>query len=61
MFQFRLLRDFLSNKEAATAIEYGLIAALITIAIIAALVLFGDAMSEMFNTITKAVTGATAT
>ncbi len=61
MFQFRLLRVFLSNKEAATAIEYGLIAALVGIAIIAALFLLSDAMTDMYNTITKAVQGSRTT
>ncbi len=59
MFQLRLLRDFLSNRKAATAIEYGLIAALVAIAIIVSLVLFGDEMSKMFNTISAAVSSVT--
>ena len=55
MFRYRSLRVFLSNKEAATAIEYGLIAGLVGIAIISAMFLFSEEMSNLFNTVTGVV------
>ena len=48
------MRVFLSKREAATAIEYGLIAGLVGIAIISAMFLFADEMSNLFNTVTGA-------
>lgn len=39
------------NEEGATAIEYGLIAALISIAIIAGATLLGDALNDLFTEI----------
>jgi len=41
----RLIRD----EEAANAVEYGLITAVIAVALIAALVAFKDQISGMFN------------
>jgi pilus assembly protein Flp/PilA len=41
----RLLRD----ENGATAIEYGLIAALIAVALITAFIAFGSGLSSMFN------------
>jgi pilus assembly protein Flp/PilA len=45
-----MLKRFLKNEDGATAIEYGLIAALIGVAIITAVGLVGD---ELTNTFTK--------
>lgn len=47
---------FLSNRSGATAIEYGLIAALIAIAIVGSLVLFAPALTQTFETIGTALT-----
>ncbi len=43
------LRSFLGNKSGATAIEYGLIAAGIAVAIIVAVGLLGDNLSLLFD------------
>jgi pilus assembly protein Flp/PilA len=43
------LRNFISDKSGATAIEYGLIAAGIAVAIIAAVGLLGDSLSGIFG------------
>jgi pilus assembly protein Flp/PilA len=43
----KLMRD----ESGATAIEYGLIAALISVVIIAAITLVGSNLSTVFNTI----------
>lgn len=47
----RLLRSLSQSNEGATAIEYGLIAALIAVALIAGLGGFSDALLNVFNTI----------
>lgn len=49
---------FLEDESAATAIEYGLIASLISIAIIAGLNSFGDATEVLYGQIETAVVGA---
>ena len=43
-----LLSRFVTDESGATAIEYGLIAALIAVAIIAALVVFGNSVQGLF-------------
>ena len=45
------LRMFLKNEFGATAIEYGLIAALISIAAIAGMRLIGDNLGTTFNNV----------
>ncbi|MCL6608709.1 MAG: Flp family type IVb pilin [Geminicoccaceae bacterium] len=50
------LRSFLRDERGATAIEYGLIAALISVAIIAALTTLEGALTSTFNSITEALT-----
>ena len=46
------------NKAGATAIEYGLIAALVSVGIIAGLNLAGPAIATAFTTVGTAVNGA---
>lgn len=46
-----LLRKFWNDTVGATAIEYGLIAALISVALISGVGLFGSNLSNMFNMI----------
>jgi pilus assembly protein Flp/PilA len=50
----KLFRD----RRGATAIEYGLIAALIAVAIIAGVTATGTALQSMFSIISTAVTNA---
>ncbi len=50
---FRLLRD----EDGATAIEYGLIAALISLAALIAFQSLGLNLATVFNTITNAMAG----
>jgi len=45
------LKRFGLSERGATAIEYGLIAALISVAIIAALRLTGNALKNVFNSV----------
>ena len=47
LFAFR--EAYLKNEDGATAIEYGLIAAGIALAIAAAVFAFGDELSGMFD------------
>jgi pilus assembly protein Flp/PilA len=47
---------FLKDDSAATAIEYGLIAALIAVVIIGALSQLGTSLSSKFNTIASNLT-----
>lgn len=46
-----LFQKFLANEDGATAIEYGLIAGLIAVGIIAALTVFGGSVQGMFGRI----------
>lgn len=54
----RYLKAFVDDECGATAIEYGLLAALIAVAIIGAVTAFGGAMSNMFNYISDTAGGA---
>jgi pilus assembly protein Flp/PilA len=49
--QHTTLRRLLRDEAGATAIEYGLIAALIAVAAIAAFRLVGTSLSSIFNTV----------
>jgi pilus assembly protein Flp/PilA len=47
----KLLAKFAGNKSGATAIEYGLIAALIAVVIITGLTQVGTNLSNVINTV----------
>ena len=47
------MRKFFKNESGATAIEYGLIAALIAVAIIGAVSTLGDNTSSTFNSVSE--------
>ncbi len=47
----KTIRKFLKNNKGATAIEYGLIAALIAVAAIAAMQGLGGALNKTFNNV----------
>ena len=49
---------FLKNESGATAIEYGLIAALVAVAIIGALKLLGGDLTNTFNAVAGNLTNA---
>ena len=46
------IRNFLKNSKGATAIEYGLIAALIAVAAITAMSSLGKQLNNTFNNVT---------
>jgi pilus assembly protein Flp/PilA len=48
-----MLKRFIRNESGATAIEYGLIAALIALAIVAGAGALGDNLGDRFNDIAK--------
>lgn len=50
-----LVTRFAKNESGATAIEYGLIAALIGVAIIGAATALGTTLSTLFNTISNSL------
>lgn len=49
------VKQFLNDEEGVTAIEYGLIAALIAVVIIVAVRLIGTNLLATFNTIAGAI------
>jgi pilus assembly protein Flp/PilA len=55
---FAKMIAFVRNEDGATAIEYGLIAALVSVAAIGALTAMGGSLSTMFNTVSSALSGA---
>lgn len=48
---FGNIKILLRNESGATAIEYGLIAALVSVAAIAALTAMGSSLRDMFGTV----------
>lgn len=54
------IQGYIQSKEGATAIEYGLIAGGISLAIVAALFAFGDQLGSVFNTMSTAMSNAAA-
>ena len=48
---FGKFKSFLRDESGATAIEYGLIAALVAVAAITALGAMGNSLSNLFNTV----------
>jgi len=48
---FATIKQLLRNEDGATAIEYGLIAALIAVAAITAMTLVGTNLTSTFNTV----------
>ncbi len=49
------MRHFLRSESGATAIEYGLIASLISVAIVGALTLLGPQLAGVFGTVTNSL------
>ena len=54
-----LVKRLIHEEEGATAIEYGLIAGLVAVAIITALSLLGDSLNNLFSDVATQVDGAT--
>lgn len=54
----KVLRDFLRDESGATAIEYGLIAALVSVAAIGALTAMGNSLQTMFGGVANVLSNA---
>ena len=54
----KILHSFGRDEGGATAIEYGLIAALIAVVIIAALTAIGTSLASLFDSIASTLRGA---
>jgi pilus assembly protein Flp/PilA len=54
----KLFVRFVNDESGATAIEYGLIAALIALAIITGATTLGNALNDKFTSIATTLTGA---
>ena len=54
----KLFARYLANKDGATAIEYGLIAAGISLAIVAVVFTFGDQLETTFTSMETAMSQA---
>jgi pilus assembly protein Flp/PilA len=55
----KMVKHFVTNEKGATAIEYGLIASLIVIAMMTGLSALGSGAGSMWNTVQNEVTTAT--
>jgi len=51
-------KRFLEDESGATAIEYGLIAALVSVAAIGALTTMGNSLQTMFGTVSNSMSNA---
>lgn len=56
----QFIRKIFKDKKGATAIEYGLIAALIAVAAITAMQGLGSSLSTTFNNVSTSMTGGSA-
>ncbi len=54
----KVIRTFAKDESGATAIEYGLIAALVSVAAIGALTAMGNSLSTMFNSVSSHLSSA---
>jgi pilus assembly protein Flp/PilA len=54
-----MIRKFLKDESGATAIEYGLIAALVAVACIVALTSVGNSLNALFTTVDSKLKTAT--
>ena len=55
----KFISKFVSDESGATAIEYGLIAALIAVVIIGAVTLLGTEIQAAFNRVAEAIGSTT--
>lgn len=55
---FSKMIGFIKDEDGATAIEYGLIAALVSVAAIGALTAMGSSLGTMFNSVSSHLSSA---
>ncbi|MDR0253060.1 MAG: Flp family type IVb pilin [Brucellaceae bacterium] len=53
-----IFKRFRKNEDGATAIEYGLIAALIAVVIIGAVTMVGTSLTNIFTTVSEKIDAA---
>jgi pilus assembly protein Flp/PilA len=53
-----MVKEFLKDESGATMIEYGLVAALVSVAAIIALQILGGQLQVIFNTVSSYLSGA---
>ncbi len=56
--RINILKKIRKDESGATAIEYGLIAALVSVAAIGALTAMGGSLNTMFQSVSNAITAA---
>ena len=54
----KLIKRFIADESGATAIEYGLIAALVSVAAITALTAMGSSLQTIFTNVSTTLQGA---
>jgi pilus assembly protein Flp/PilA len=54
------IKNFIHEEEGASAVEYGLLVALIAVAIIGAVTMLGTNLSAMFSSVATTIQNATA-
>lgn len=57
---FNVIRNLIKDESGATAIEYGLIAALVSVAAVVALEGMGTSLSDMYTSVAGKLTTAAA-
>ncbi|MHA0898773.1 MAG: Flp family type IVb pilin [Candidatus Liberibacter solanacearum] len=57
--KINIIRNFLQDESGATAIEYGLLAALISVAIIGSITLLGTKLKDTFDKVANSLTTKT--
>ena len=53
-----VIKTFLNDESGATMIEYGLVAALVSVAAIVALTALGGSLKQIFETVSAKLQGA---
>ena len=56
--EIKMIKAFINDESGATAIEYGLIAGLVAVAIIAALTALGGSLDTLFSNVASTVNTA---
>ena len=55
---YNFIKNFIHNESGATAIEYGLIAALVSVTAMAGLTGVGSALADMFTAVSTTIDAA---
>ena len=55
---YKVIKDFAKDESGATAIEYGLIAALVSVAAVTALTNVGTSLDTMFTSVSTTLNAA---